>query len=83
MTGLVQGVGYRYYAVGEARKLGLTGYAKNLPDGAVEVYAEGERGFLEEFLKSLRVGPVGAGVSGMQVEWLKPAGGRKSFRIEY
>lgn len=83
VTGLVQGVGYRYYAVGEARKLGLIGYVKNLPDGNVEVYAEGERGVLEEFLKSMRVGPVAADVSGVQAEWAKPSGRYKSFSIEY
>ncbi len=83
VTGLVQGVGYRYYAVGHARRLGLSGYAKNLPDGNVEAYAEGERGLLEEFLKLLRVGPVPADVSGVSVDWLKPTGRYKSFSIEY
>ncbi|MGH8005038.1 MAG: acylphosphatase [Limisphaerales bacterium] len=65
ITGLVQGVGYRYYAIGHARRLGLTGFVKNLPDGNVEAYTEGERGLLEEFIKLLRVGPVGADVSGV------------------
>lgn len=83
VSGLVQGVGYRYYAIGQARRLGLTGFVKNLPDGNVEAYAEGERGILEEFLKLLRVGPVGADVSSVQVEWLKPSGKYKSFGIEY
>lgn len=82
-TGLVQGVGYRYYAIGHARRLGLTGFVKNLPDGNVEAYAEGERGLLEEFLKLLRVGPVGADVSGVSFEWQKPSGRYKSFSIEY
>ena len=83
VTGLVQGVGYRYFAVGHARRLGLMGYAKNLSDGNVEVYAEGERGLLEEFVKLLRVGPVAADVSGVSVDWTKPTGRYKSFRIEY
>jgi acylphosphatase len=82
VSGLVQGVGYRYYAVGHARRLGLTGYAKNLPDGNVVAYAEGERGLLEEFVKLLRVGPVAADVSGLKVDWLKPTGRYKSFSIE-
>ena len=83
VSGLVQGVGYRYYAVGHARRLGLTGYARNLPDGKVEAYAEGERGLLEEFLKLLRIGPVAADVTGVSVEWLQPTGRYKSFGIEY
>ena len=83
ISGLVQGVGYRYYAVGNARRLGLTGYAKNLPDGNVEAYAEGERDLLDEFVKLLRVGPVAADVSGVSVKWAKPSGRYKGFGIEY
>lgn len=83
VSGLVQGVGYRYYAVGHARRLGLMGYVKNLADGNVEAYAEGEHGLLEEFVKLLRVGPVAADVSGVSVEWAKPSGRYKSFSIEY
>ena len=82
VTGLVQGVGFRYYAVGQGRKLGLVGYAKNLPDGRVEAYAEGEKGILEEFLKLLRVGPATAEVSGLAVEWLKPSGRYQGFSLE-
>ncbi len=83
VTGLVQGVGYRYYAVGHARRLGISGYAKNLPAGEVEVYAEGERGLLEEFLKLLKTGPAAAEVSGVGVKWLKPSGKYSTFGIEY
>ena len=83
VTGVVQGVGYRYYAVGHAQRLGLTGYAKNLPNGNVEAYAEGERGLLEEFVRLLRAGPVAADVSEVLVEWVKPSGRYKSFGIEY
>ncbi len=83
VTGLVQGVGYRFYAVGHGRRLGLTGFVKNLPAGNVETYAEGERGLLEEFIKLLRVGPAAADVSGVSVEWAKPSGHYKSFSIEY
>ena len=82
-SGLVQGVGYRYFAVGHARRLGLVGYAKNLPNGTVETYAEGERGLLEEFVKLLRTGPVAADVTGVAVEWAKPSGRHKGFSIEY
>lgn len=83
VTGFVHGVGYRYFVVGHARRLGVTGYAKNLPNGTVEVFAEGERGLLDEFVKLLRVGPVAADVSGVSIDWLKPTGRYKSFGIEY
>ena len=83
VTGLVQGVGYRFFAIDQARRLGLVGYAKNLPNGNVEAYAEGEKGLVEEFVKLLRLGPVAADVSGVSVEWAKPSGRYKSFSIEY
>ncbi len=41
VTGVVQGVGFRYATVHEARRLGLTGWVRNTDDGAVEVLAEG------------------------------------------
>lgn len=42
VRGRVQGVGFRWWAMGEARYLGLSGYAENLPDGSVEIRAQGE-----------------------------------------
>ncbi|HTS65552.1 MAG TPA: acylphosphatase [Candidatus Acidoferrales bacterium] len=55
--GRVQGVGYRYFAQRSAAALGLTGYARNLDDGRVEVYATGPVHRLEEFAGTLRQGP--------------------------
>jgi acylphosphatase len=42
VSGRVQGVGFRWATVSEARRLGLAGWARNLPDGGVEIVAEGE-----------------------------------------
>jgi len=55
--GRVQGVGYRYFAQRNAAALGLTGYARNLDDGRVEVYAVGPEKKLSEFAGALREGP--------------------------
>ena len=44
VRGRVQGVGYRYFVLRQAEELGLAGFARNLPDGSVEVIAEGARG---------------------------------------
>jgi acylphosphatase len=57
LRGRVQGVGFRYFVLTRARTLQLSGFTRNLDDGTVEVYAEGERGKLEEFLSMLAEGP--------------------------
>ena len=56
----MQGVGYRYFALGVAERLGIAGYAANLSDGRVEVYAIGTPAQLQTLLEELRRGPRGA-----------------------
>jgi acylphosphatase len=63
VSGIVQGVGYRYFAMRVAQRLGLSGYARNLPDGRVEVYAVAHTSKLAEFRKELERGPQGASVA--------------------
>jgi acylphosphatase len=63
VSGMVQGVGYRYFAMRIAQRLGLSGFARNLPDGRVEVYAAGSAPKLAEFRKELERGPQGAAVA--------------------
>ncbi|NTV28490.1 MAG: acylphosphatase [Candidatus Omnitrophica bacterium] len=53
-TGHVQGVGFRFTARDFARELGVTGWVKNLPDGSVEMLAEGEESDLVELLARLK-----------------------------
>ena len=62
VSGIVQGVGYRYFAVRAARQLGVAGFAKNLRDGRVEVYAIASHATLKSFRSELRRGPRGASV---------------------
>ncbi len=83
VIGLVQGVGFRYFTFKKARELRVTGYVKNLPDGTVEVEAEGERGQLEELIEALKVGPRSAVVNDLQVSWDTSDGKYNKFRIEY
>jgi acylphosphatase len=63
VEGLVQGVGYRWYA------------ARNLYDGTVEVHASGDRSLLEELIRDLKIGPRSAHVTDMKIEWDAPEKG--------
>lgn len=60
VSGLVQGVGYRYFAHRAAHQLGVAGYVKNLSDGRVEVLAIGAETQLRALREDLRRGPRGA-----------------------
>lgn len=74
VSGVVQGVGYRFFAAREARRLGLAGFVRNLPDGRVEAELEGGADAVERMVGSLREGPAGARVDAVDVEDLEPAG---------
>ena len=69
VAGLVQGVGFRWYAARNARGLGLTGYARNLDDGRVEVVATGnDVATLARFEALLRTGPAHARVDSVEAQ---------------
>ena len=57
ISGTVQGVGFRFFVQKKATLLGLKGWARNLDDGRVEVYAVGEEGSLDDLAGALHVGP--------------------------
>ncbi len=69
ISGLVQGVGYRYFAVQKARVIGIRGYVRNLYSGEVEVVAQADEGLLDEFMKELRAGPLSAHVKDVCLQW--------------
>jgi acylphosphatase len=74
ISGRVQGVGFRYWMIGEAERLGLTGWVRNLRDGTVEALIEGDEAAVEEMLRLCRRGPPGAQVGGVLAEPAKPSG---------
>jgi len=84
VSGMVQGVGFRYFVERAARHLKLAGYVRNLRDGRVEAYAIGSAESLSSLKVSLERGPMGSSVSGVLEE---PAeveiGFTESFSIEY
>jgi acylphosphatase len=57
VSGRVQGVGFRWFVLRHAERLGLAGWARNLPDGRVEVVAAGSAAALRELESALREGP--------------------------
>jgi len=67
VSGIVQGVGFRYFTTRVARELGIKGFVKNLPDGRVYIYAVGEEEFLEKFISTVRQGPPLAVVRDVEV----------------
>jgi acylphosphatase len=83
VQGIVQGVGYRFFAVEIAKQYNIKGYARNLPDGNVEVIAEGDEGMLNEFIKRLKIGPGSARVTGIDVKWDDTDFGFDSFDIRF
>lgn len=67
VTGLVQGVGFRWFVREQARRLGLDGWVRNHADGSVEVLAQGDADQLDLLRRALERGPDGARVSSVDV----------------
>jgi acylphosphatase len=81
LSGRVQGVGFRFFARDAASVEGLSGYVRNLADGRVEVYAEGDREALFRFEGKLRRGPGGSRIDEVQVTDETPGGRAGRFEI--
>ena len=81
VTGFVQGVSFRYFTQREARALGLTGWVRNRPDGAVEVVAEGSKGQLDQLVEYLNYGPSAASVEQVDVAWQPASNAFHDFEI--
>ncbi len=83
MNGRVQGVFFRSETKHEARKRGVTGWVRNLPDGRVEAIFEGEEHLVNELVQFCKRGPPGARVTRVDVTRLSYAGEFKNFDIAY
>ena len=83
MHGLVQNVFFRDFTLRWAGELGLSGYVRNLPGGAVEVAAEGERKKLEELIAHLKVGPPRADVEKVETNWSRHSDKYTGFSVRY
>jgi len=81
IRGLVQGVSFRWHTRRIAGSLGLTGWVRNLPDGSVEVMAEGEEDALQNFIAWCRKGPELARVESVEEHFADPTGEFFDFRL--
>ena len=84
MSGRVQGVGFRFFTEEKARLLGITGYVKNLVNGDVEIYAEGEEQKTAKFFQEVKNGPTFSRVIDAKADWNRIAEKKySSFSITY
>jgi acylphosphatase len=83
IRGLVQGVGYRYFAQRAAARHQVRGYVKNLADGRVEALAQGSERAVEAFKQDLTAGPTYSSVEDVEEIVLDPNKHFSTFRIEH
>ena len=81
IRGRVQGVYFRAAAMREARRLGITGWVRNRPDGCVELLAEGEEDAIKELSSWANHGPSAARVDGVDIRWRGYTGEFPEFQI--
>ena len=81
ITGFVQGVGYRGFIREKARKLGLTGWVKNLADNRVEAIFQGPKEQIDQIIKICEKGPFLSEVKDMEVVWENINEDFESFEI--
>lgn len=76
VSGVVQGVGFRFFAVRKAQEYGLTGWVRNSYDGSVESEVEGEKSLILQYIEDMRAGPRSSRVKEVRVDW-------KEFQNKY
>jgi acylphosphatase len=81
VRGRVQGVWFRGFTREQALRLGLVGFARNLPDGSVEVVAQGREDAVRQLLEACREGPASARVDDVTLEVEPPAADLSGFRV--
>ena len=81
VSGIVQGVGYRWQAVQKAESLGLKGWIRNRPDGYVDAILQGEETAVQDMIDWMKKGPPHAVVCDVSVQWSFPENLFEDFRI--
>lgn len=83
ISGLVQGVGYRWFVTRKAQEYNLTGYVRNLYNGDVEVEVEGHKPMILDFVRDLKVGPRSGQVTDMKIDWGEYESRYPSFDVKF
>jgi len=83
VTGVVQGVGFRYFVVDAAAEVRVVGWVRNLRDGRVELVAEGSRTAVQVLLTQVRRGPRGGRVDQVEEAWGQATGEFRRFGLEH
>ncbi|HYA22302.1 MAG TPA: acylphosphatase [Thermoproteota archaeon] len=81
--GMVQGVLFRHYTAAMAKRLGVSGYVRNLEDGSVEALYEGEKGAVDEMVEWTKKGPPHARVTSFRFTWEEPTDEFSDFSVRY
>ncbi len=81
ISGHVQGVGFRYFCLEQAKRLGLVGYARNQKDGSVEVEAQGPDNKLEQFINDLSKAPRHARITNIERAEAVVSSSEKEFQV--
>lgn len=82
ISGRVQGVGFRDFTQRAARQLSIVGWVRNIPNGHVEIVAEGKEASIQKFQEQVKKGPLGARVDEVKTLTVDDAGKYKNFDIK-
>ncbi len=83
VTGLVQGVGFRYFVVRKATELNLVGFTKNQYNGSVLTIVEGEQHLIEDLYKQLKIGSMHSDVRGSNIKYSEAINEFTSFEVRH
>lgn len=81
--GMVQGVGFRYTTIRIASRFDVAGYVRNCADGSVELVAEGPEPELLNFLRAIRLSPLGRYIVSEHMDWGPATGEFLGFNVRY
>jgi len=83
LSGRVQGVGFRHYTLGQARRLGVVGWVRNLPDGRVEIRVAGDPQEVATFRERIEQGPRWGRVDRLEEEAIEADPGWTRFEVRF